>query len=260
VLRGAILFLVISVAAMAANIKLYLKDGTYQIVREYQVQQDRVRYYSTERGDWEEIPLELTDLERTKKEAGEHEEALKADAKAQAEEDNAERAAKQEVAQIPESPGVYYIRGEKLDPVKQAESKIVNDKKRTVLKVLSPIPIVSGKATLEIDGEASGFKVDSNRPEFYFRLSNDEQFAIVKLTTKKGARVVETLNIVPVSKQIVETQQEIETFKKQEADLLFKIWPTKPLEAGEYALIEFTPAEMGDKGINVQTWDFRVAK
>jgi len=28
----------------AANLKLYLKDGSYHVVREYQVQSDRVHY------------------------------------------------------------------------------------------------------------------------------------------------------------------------------------------------------------------------
>ena len=62
-LRRALIVLVAVVAvSWAASIRLYLKDGTYHLVREYQVREDRVRYYSLERGDWEEIPLELIDL------------------------------------------------------------------------------------------------------------------------------------------------------------------------------------------------------
>src|SRR3974377_266805 len=94
------LFLVFlcAMAAFGANIRLYLKDGTYQMAAEYQVQQDRVRYYSTERSDWEEIPLELVDLERTKKEAGERERVVTKEAKAPAEEDTAVRATPAEIA------------------------------------------------------------------------------------------------------------------------------------------------------------------
>jgi hypothetical protein len=49
---------------LAANLRLYLKDGGYQVVREYQVQSDRVRFYSVERSEWEEVPLDLARLPR----------------------------------------------------------------------------------------------------------------------------------------------------------------------------------------------------
>ena len=63
-----------------------MKDGTYQLVREYQVLQDRVKYLSTERAEWEEMPLELVDLNRTKQEAAEQEDQVKQEAKEDAEE------------------------------------------------------------------------------------------------------------------------------------------------------------------------------
>ena len=46
--------------------RLYLKDGEYQLVREYQIQKDRVRYYSTERSQWEEIPLGTCSVKKHK--------------------------------------------------------------------------------------------------------------------------------------------------------------------------------------------------
>jgi uncharacterized membrane protein len=251
-----ILVLFITAFAYAENIRLYLKDGTYQLAAEYKVVKDRVSYLSSERGEWEELPLDLVDLARTKKEATQHEEDLKADAKQQAEEDKAEKLAAREVEEIPPDPGVYYIHDNKLEPVKVAESKIVNDKTRQVWKVLSPIPVVSGKSTLEISGDTSSKEIEDRRPEFFFRLSTVERFAIIKLTpTKKGSRIVETIHIVPVTKEIMQEMKEIETFKKQEGDNVYKIWPEKDLDPGEYALVEYTE---GLESINTQVWDFKI--
>jgi hypothetical protein len=250
------LFLMIVSLGYAENIRLYLKDGTYQLVSEYKVVKERVSYLSSERGEWEELPLELVDLARTKKEAVQHEEDLKADAKVQAEEDKAVRLAAKEVEEIPEQPGVYYIHNEKLEAVKVAESKIVNDKRRQVLKALSPVPMVSGKATLEIDGDTSSKEISNKRPEFFFRLSVMERLALVRLTpTKKGSRIVENIQIIPVTKEIQQQIKEIETFKKQEGDNVYKIWPEKDLDLGEYALIEYTE---GLESINTQVWDFKI--
>ena len=238
----------------AANVKLYLKDGTYQLVREYKVENDRVRLLSTDRGEWEEIPMELVDLEKTQAEIKRHEESVREEAAASAAEDKAERDARKEVEQIPATEGVYLIEGGKLIPVKPGESKIVTDKKRSVLKVLSPIPLVSGKATLELDGPHAPAGTANREPEFYIRLSAEERFGIVRLSEHKGNRVVEKLTIVPVSKETIEEPDLVATFRKQVADGLFKIWPEKPMEPGEYAVVEYTEGK-----VNMQVWDFFVA-
>jgi hypothetical protein len=254
VLMFAVAFtLPFAVPAFGATIRLYLKDGTYQLAREYEVKPDRVRYFSTERDEWEEIPLDLIDLERTKKETAAKEATIKAEAKAEAEEDAALQAAAKEVDSVPAANGVYYLRDEKLETVKVAESKMVTDKKRSVLKVLSPLPLISGKQTVELDGENAAVRVADTRPEFYFRMSTDERLAIVKLTPKKSARIVEIVEKVQVTNEVVEHLEEIASFKRQVGDLLFKIWPEKDLEPGEYALVEYT-----DGKVNPQVWDFGV--
>ena len=76
-MRTLLLFFVVFVLTLsAANFKLYLKDGGFQLVREYQVDGDRVKYYSVERSDWEEMPADLVDLKRTDAEAAARKETL----------------------------------------------------------------------------------------------------------------------------------------------------------------------------------------
>jgi hypothetical protein len=246
-------WLALAAVAFGATSRLYLKNGEYHLVREYQVLDDRVRYYSTERADWEELPLELVDLDRTKKEAAERKAAVEEETKIQAVEDAAVHAAKQQVTEIPDAPGVYYINGDKLETLKSAEIEIVTDKARMVLKVLAPIPIVPGKATVETKGEAAPFRVTGNEPEFFFRLADFHRFGMIKLTRKKNYRVVETVAILPGTDEKLEQQKQIDTFKKQEGEILYKIWPEKPLEPGEYALIEYVDGE-----VSLQIWDFGV--
>jgi len=255
--RTLIGILLLSVFISAAD-RLYLKDGSYQMVREYEVKPDRVRYYSTERGDWEEIPLELVDLDRSKKELADQSADRAAQEKADAGERAAAKAMTQQVRNVPNTPGVYYIvDDDKIDALTRAEMKIVTDKKRSVLKVLSPIPVVPGKSTVELDGVQAQRKIPAGRPEFLFRLSADERFEIIKLTVKKDARVAETLSILVLQKEkmVDEQVQVVPTFKKQEDDALYRVWPQKPLEPGEYALIQYTEGKMSP-----QLWDFSVAR
>ncbi len=58
--------------AQTPNQRLILKDGTYQVVTKYERVGDRVRYYSSERGQWEEVPAELVDFAATEKWVQDH--------------------------------------------------------------------------------------------------------------------------------------------------------------------------------------------
>ncbi len=249
----AILFLALS--AWAANIKLYMKDGSFHIVREYQVQPDRVRFYSVERSDWEEIPLDLVDLKRTEAEAAERKSELDKEAKIISEEDKAAREIQAEVTKIPQDPGVYWREGNETKILKQAESTVRTNKGRSVLKRLAPIPVVSGKATVELDNPHSQNIFTTPEQEFYIQLSETERFGIVKLTPKGNVRIVENVTIVPVTNEVVEEPLPVPILKRQLADNLYKIWPQDPLPPGEYAVVEYTDGKM-----NMQVWDFGVKK
>src|SRR5688572_9454953 len=107
--RALVLLMLAALALPAATIRLYLKDGTYHSVREYEKKGDRVRYFSTERGDWEEIPLDLVDLAKTQSEMARRAEERTEDAKLQDAEEKAERAQAREISQIPWEPGVFRV-------------------------------------------------------------------------------------------------------------------------------------------------------
>lgn len=240
--------------ACAAVIKLYLKDGTYQLAREYQVVQDRVKFYSTDRDDWEEIPLELVDLKKTQDEIKEREAALREDTKADDAEEKAERAAAREVAKIPVEPGAYYAQGSAIQAMKVGEVQVANNKRRSVLKALSPVPMVTGKSWLEMDGLHSKTVFNNNMPEFYLRLSEEERFGIIRMGEHKGNRVVEKITTMPVTNEVLEEPDIVQTFHQQVGDGLYKIWPQKPLAPGEYAVVEYTEGK-----VNIQTWDFAIS-
>jgi hypothetical protein len=254
IMRKVLLLLALSTLAGAANLKLYFKDGSDQLVREYKVEDGRVSYYSVDRDEWEEVPLSIVDLDKTKAEIKQRSDNARANSAAEEAENKAERAARKEVESVPAEEGVYLIQDEKLTPMKVGESKVVTNKRRSVLKAISPIPLVPGKATLELDGPHSPQGTANRSPEFYIRLSQDERFGIVRMGEHKGNRVVEKLTIQPV---VNETQQEadmVEIFRQQVADGLFKIWPQKPLEPGEYAVVQYS-----DEKVDMQVWDFFIA-
>jgi hypothetical protein len=239
---------------LAANIKLFLKDGTYQLAREYKVEGDRVSFLSVDRGEWEEIPVSLVDLVKTQAFIKEKEDAARDEAVTIKEEEKALKEARREVLRVPKEEGVYLVDGDKVTPVKVGESKIVTNKRRSVLKALSPLPMVTGKATVELDGPHSSTGTANREPQFYIRLSADERFGIIHMGEHKSNRVVEKLTIIPVTKETVEEPDLVETFRKQVGDQVYKIWPAKPLEPGEYAVVEYTEGK-----VNIQVWDFFVA-
>jgi hypothetical protein len=253
--RHVVILLLAAAAAWAANTKLYLKEGGFQLVREYRVEGEKVRYYSVERGDWEEIPLDMVDLKRTEREATARQQQIERDSKSMAEERAETQAIRQEASRIPVDPGVYWLDGDKAKPLEAAESSVHMDKGRQVLRVFSPMP-TAGRGQLEIPGAHSKVVFHQAEPEFYIELSDTERFGILKLTSheKDKLRIVEELSWDPVAREMTEIPTEIDILRQQlTSDQLYKIWPKQPLAPGEYAVVEFTSGKM-----NMQIWDFAV--
>lgn len=255
VVRAVLLFLLAAALLFGETFKLYLKDGTFQLAREYQVEGDRIRYYSTERSQWEEIPTALIDLGRTEREHKAKSEEQARETREEDEEEQAERALRREIASIPMEPGAYYKVGDQIKALPQPNTQVITDKKRKAIQVLSPVPLIPGKATVIIKGAHSSFLVNEDRPDFYLRLAKEERFGIVSLTPKKDSRIVENISIIPVAKEAVEDRKQTETFQQELASGLYRVWPEKPLAPGEYALVEYS--DTGDvNNVELLVWDF----
>ncbi len=244
-----ILFLLIPPTLSAQKIVLYLKGGGDLIVKEYRIEQDRVHYYSLERSTWEEIPLEFVDLEQTRRV-----EARKAAAREErAKEDRIERAAirkaRVELHRVPLDYGVYFLSGDDVQWVEQAEVVVEGSKSRTFLKVFAPI--IAGKSTMEVEGAESKLISEDGKPMFYVRLEKTTRLMMVRLKDKKKSRVVQRVWKEPQGTEIKEEQEEIEVFRQQLAPQVYKVWPVDPIPPGNYALIEYAPGKN-----ELRVWDF----
>ena len=155
-----------------------LKDGTFQLVRSYEKNGDRVRYYSVERGAWEEIPDSLVDWDATKKAEVADEKTTSAllekvhiqEAAAKAE-TPVDVDASLTVAPgvfLPDGEGMFALEGKSIRKIEQAGSQLRADKKN-VLKTLSPIPMIPSKHYIELPGAKAPMRLTTKLPEFYLR-------------------------------------------------------------------------------------------
>jgi len=253
IIAVAVILTSLAILAQAQRITLYLSDGDKIIVREYKTEGDRVRYFSVERNQWEEIPKDLIDLERTT----EFNKRIQDEARVRKAETDRERRAERraitELHQVPLEDGVYHLSGNEIVPIKQAVLAINSSKKRTALKILSPIPVVADKETLALEGLSAEVVTATPKPVFYMRLERYARFGMVRVKPerKRKRRVVQIIQTVPQTTEKFEQQEEIEVFRQQLAPQVYKIWPMQDLPPGEYALIDFAPGES-----NLRAWDF----
>jgi hypothetical protein len=269
-------------ARLSHGTKLMLKDGNFQLVRSYERNGERVRYFSVERGDWEEIPAAMVDWEATEK-------ARVADEKADAmlvKKIQAQEQARQVISVVdvdaslrvgegvflPTGEGMFAVTGKTVTPLEQVGAQTSTDKKRVLAQVISPIPIIPGKRNVEIPGAASKVRVSiaTGPPEFYLReVAPDPdnptaiwqssrpgidgpEVQLVRATVKGGKRRLRAIK--SMFGQEVSSQMDTISIQRWEiAKNVFRFTLSEPLPPGEYALAEILP-----DGMNIFVWDFGV--
>jgi hypothetical protein len=179
-------------AGLKHNHRLILKDGSYQIVREYKVAGERVRYMSLERGgEWEELPYDMVDWDATNKwektHSGPYESSEAASpAMKEAEEIDKEEAAERnemksrmpEVAkglELPDQDGVFALDTYQGTPelVEMPASDLnLNQKNRKGLATLNPM--AAQKATVELTGAHAKVHLHVNDPAIYLSLEGQD--------------------------------------------------------------------------------------
>jgi hypothetical protein len=259
--------------------KLVLKDGTYQLVRDYQRHGDRVRYYSVERGDWEEIPASMVDWDATAKAEASREKSNDAVAQKIHEQEEAKRLdnvqdidASLQVgngAFLPDSEGMFVVEGKTVRMLKQVGAGNETDKMRTVEQILSPIPIVPGKQKVFIPGEHATLRLRTTTPEFYLREpppDPDGNDSRVEHSSRPGEVGPD---VVLLRAKVMHKGRQLESIKTlfgekigaSVDELLLQRWVIAPnvyrftlgqtLTPGEYVLAEVLPG-----GLNYFVWDF----
>jgi len=266
--------------ALPRGKKLMLKDGTFQLVRSYERKGDRVRYYSVERGAWEEIPAAFVDWDATAKiEAAEktENEALAQKVHTQEEANRIDTImdvdASLQVAPgvfLPPGEGMFVIDGKHVSQLAQAGAEIRSDKKQFLKQVLSPIPIVPGKRIIDIPGPRAKMRVSATNVEFYLREAPPDpdrttpierssrpgesgpEVELVRATVKGGKRQLESIKTY-FGEQVQEDRKSMSLQRWEIAATVYRFTLGEPLPPGEYALAEILP-----DGMNLFVWDFGV--
>jgi len=260
--------------------KLILKDGNFQLVREYTRNGERVRYFSLERGAWEEIPASMIDWAATQK----VEAATAARDKAELEKlKTQEEATRTDMALdvdaslqtasgmfLPSGEGMFAVEGKKATLLEQAETEAKRDKKQFLKQIASPIPIVPSKTNIELPTAHAKTRLDPSQLEFYLREAPPDpdqpspiqkssrpgesgpEVELVRATVKGNKRVLEQVKAL-FGEKLDEARNTVLLQRWEVAPNVYRYTLGEPLLPGEYALAEILPG-----GINLYVWDFGV--
>ncbi len=248
-----------------ASLKLFLKDGTFQVVSSYEVQGDRVRYYSVERSDWEEIPADQVDFAATQRAQEEEKTTAKKrieEAK-EIEQQRFEKPVNQglEVApgiHLPTEDGIYTVEGLRLVRMVQSSGEMVTDKKRAALALAVPLPVMKAHSVVVLDGAKAAVRIGNPQPVIYVQSGDGlgAKVELLRVKSSKESRVVEQVETsrAPGGK-LTEQRTAVPVERTQISPSLYKIKPVQSLEPGEYVL-----GEIIQEKLNLELWDFGLDK
>jgi hypothetical protein len=251
-------------SALPKGKKIILKDGTFQLAREYSVEGDRVRYWSVESSQWEEIPASLVDWDATHKSEAEQaarDAELKAKIRASA---LAQRTKDIDVDRsleikpglfLPDGVGFYALdHNNSIREMKQSTAEVKRSTGREVEKILSGVQLIPSKATMDIPGERAAMRLSTAEPEFFMRTVDrrEPRFRLLRAQVKGGHRLIDTVSIRFTGEEKHNaTDIEIQTWVP--ATGVYRYTVDERLEPGEYAFVEMTA-----DGISGYVWDFGV--
>lgn len=257
--------------------RLIMKDGSYQTSTQWEIKGDRVRYYSAERYDWEELPRDMVDWAATDKYNKEREGSREETIKEVAKEDEADEREAPLVApglRLPNTGGVFlfdqFNNQPQLAELVQNGSELNKHTGRNILRsAINPLAL-SSTQTLELKGEHARVQAhvqqpaiylnidtsDNSQPAFTQKTSDKDQqpnrYGIVRVETKNGMRIVGKLSIAMYGK-VSQKESWIPVTASPLGDWV-KLTPAQPLPPGEYAVVEL----LEKKQINLFVWDFGV--
>src|SRR5690349_15815616 len=181
--------------------RLILKDGSYQVVTKWEIQGDRVHYYSAERDEWEDVPNSMVDWDATNQFEKDRQ-AQKNSPEAQAldkelEEERKEQEAKSPTVapglRLPPEGGVYaldtYLGEPQLLPLDQSSGQVNKNTKRNIRRGAIN-PVAGSKMTIELAGARAKIQVHASLPAIYVNLdSNDEDDSPQNTSEKAPAQL-----------------------------------------------------------------------
>ncbi len=278
-----VLFFAPVLSAQTLANRLILKDGSYQSVTKYEIKGDRVRYFSAERGEWEEVPNAMVDWDATQKyEQGRLSgasipEAAELDKELDAERKAAEARSPQVAPglRLSDEGGVFlldtYQNQPQLDEIQQSGSDVNRSTGSNILRAAIN-PLAGAKQNIELPGGHAKVQSHTGVPSLYINLEAEpggpataatpgeapplpstERFKIIRVESKGNKRVAGSLKTAVTGKSKTDERFLPATATPMTGGWI-KITPVDPLPAGEYAIAEM----LGKDSINLYVWDFGV--